>query len=230
VLTRRTALGALLSPFFLAACGLGRGESYRYRLTVNVKTPEGLSSGSSVIEVRHKKGPGFPGPEASQLSTETSGEAVAVDLGTRGTLFAVLNSPFQHLDAAEIAQSLTVPQANVTNTTAENNRVPLLRRGVIELPRERYPLLIHFLDMDDPSTVEEVSPDDLQSTFGPGVQLVSITIQATTDPVTYGIKHRFAWWSQYIDRHFDNSSTISESLQDSDLKGHLSSGSFSTKP
>lgn len=76
----------------IAGCG-DRLPTYRYRLTVEVETPEGLRIGSSVIEVRTHKGAAFPGPEAATAQVQVRGEAVAVDLGYRGVVFALLTGP-----------------------------------------------------------------------------------------------------------------------------------------
>ncbi|MGB3139870.1 MAG: hypothetical protein WBB16_03640, partial [Aestuariivirga sp.] len=64
-------------------------SSWRYRLVLEIETPEGIKSGSSVRQVYVS--------EASKLlvgklvKTHVRGEAVAVDLGDRGVLFALMN-------------------------------------------------------------------------------------------------------------------------------------------
>ena len=73
---RRIALAAA-ALLLVPACG-EQLPTYRYRMTVEVETPEGLRTGSSVIEVRTRQGPGFPGPEAAGIATDVRGEAVAV--------------------------------------------------------------------------------------------------------------------------------------------------------
>lgn len=51
-MNRRVTLGSLLALGTLALAGCGDPTpTYRYRLTVEVNTPEGLRTGSSVIEV-----------------------------------------------------------------------------------------------------------------------------------------------------------------------------------
>ena len=53
-LTRRGAMGllALGTGLLVSGCALISGEStYRFRMTVEVQTPQGLKSGSSVMEV-----------------------------------------------------------------------------------------------------------------------------------------------------------------------------------
>ena len=59
--------------------------------------------------------------------------------------------------------------------------------------RSAYPMLVTFGDLDDPTSVERVDPDDLAATFGEGVSLKRITVQVTDDPVTSGIGQRLGW-------------------------------------
>ena len=59
--------------------------------------------------------------------------------------------------------------------------------------RSAYPMLVTFGDLDDPTSVERVDPDELAATFGEGVRLKRITVQVTDDPVTSGIGQRLGW-------------------------------------
>lgn len=99
VVARHGALGILLEA---AATDLASGfkllgfprASLHYRMTVEVETPQGLRSGSSVLESTLVAGPqtGQAGGAISSLK----GETVTVDLPDRQTLFALLSSPSQH--------------------------------------------------------------------------------------------------------------------------------------
>ena len=78
------SLGGALA---LAGCDKpGSGAAYRYRLTLDVETPEGAKTGSSVIEVRTWE----THFEGKRTNHEVRGQAVVVDLGARGLLFALL--------------------------------------------------------------------------------------------------------------------------------------------
>jgi hypothetical protein len=56
---------------------------HRFRLTVNVETPTGLRSGSSVMETVVERLPGWVGLREGQLAIPSLiGEAVFVDLGS----------------------------------------------------------------------------------------------------------------------------------------------------
>lgn len=59
-------------------------------------------------------------------------------------------------------------------------------RWKTDIPRSHYPLLVTFTDTADPTTVREVDPDNLGTTFGSGVSLKRITLEITDEPVTEG--------------------------------------------
>ncbi|NMW31963.1 hypothetical protein HKD42_07815, partial [Altererythrobacter sp. RZ02] len=73
---------ASIGAMTLSGCGLGPDPTpdYRYRLTVEVETPEGLKSGSSVIEVQTNIAGEYSIPTPGRVSQRLRGEAVTVDL------------------------------------------------------------------------------------------------------------------------------------------------------
>ena len=90
-------------------------------------------------------------------------------------------------------------------------------------------MLVTFGDLDDPTSVSRVDPDDLAASFGEEVTLRRITVQMTDDRVTTGIEKRLPWLDQFRRRHFDGSSVAVEDLTTDDLRARFSSGSFSTE-
>lgn len=196
----RAFLLALLSAA-LSACGLtDNTPTYRYRLTVEVDTPEGAKSGSSVIEVETELGGEDSIPSPGRVTHRVRGEAVAVDLGERGVLFALLRSD-NDIDWASRVMFLLAPGYAGEDAfqlrygaMMRDRRLKTLprkwpRMGHLD-PRSAYPMLVTFGDVSDPSSVEEVDPDDLAATFGDGVSLKRITVQMTNDAVTSGIDKR----------------------------------------
>jgi len=187
----------------LTACfGPDATPDYRYRLTVEVETPEGLKTGSSVIEVRQSMGRPGSNPSGRMIFRDVSGEAVAVDLPGGRTLFALLRSDSNNEWASQFMQTLAPEIEGEPWEEAFDNM--LLLEGEIVLPRtfppvghldERsaYPMLVTFADLDDPTSVARVDPDDLAASFGEGVTLRQITVQLTDDPVTSGIEERLGW-------------------------------------
>lgn len=114
-MTQRIFLLGLATPIVLlatSACGEAaskRYPDYRYLLTVEVDTPEGIKTGSSVIEVSTRKAGEYEIPTPKQVFTRIKGEAVAVDLGKRGTMFALLRSEYNVDWAAGALWSVTKP-------------------------------------------------------------------------------------------------------------------------
>ena len=95
---RRTVLTTIAALALLGLTGCGKPEfpDYRYRLTVEVDTPQGLRTGSSVIEVHSVREHGY----MERLLTTAKGEAVAVDLPGGKVLFALLTGENGSWDAA----------------------------------------------------------------------------------------------------------------------------------
>ena len=212
-------LVAALAFVMLASCGMAgdRLPDYRYRLTVEVETPEGLRSGSSVIEVKTAIAGKYTIPTPGVNSRRARGEAVAVDLGERGLIFALLRSETNSDWASGVMFGFApdVPliygedgKFDASAHTRARFMAMLENRQVIELPEKfrgsRYieggpakPILVRFANIAEPTTVELVDPANLAASFGEGVKLRRITVQLTDDPVTTGIEKRLGWLGQY---------------------------------
>lgn len=214
------ALAASVSLVALGGCG---GEAsfktyprYRYRLTVEVDTPEGRRSGSSVIEVKdtadnqHVFGP------MAIVRSDFQGEAVMVDLGKRGKLFALLcdednldwasSGVAQFAERPSLADVRGLPDTGIDPTfDLFMQRVRALRGTFVvrrwrplpsigpKEPRSGYPLLVRFRDITQPASVEEVNPDDLAASFGSGVSLRRLVVTTTDDPVTSTLAKTLTW-------------------------------------
>jgi hypothetical protein len=195
----------------LSACGSTLPD-YRYRLTVEVETPEGLKTGSSVVEVSTSTTSSTSIPSPGAVRHRLNGEAVTIDLGQRGTLFALLRSDVE----VDWPTNLLFRLAPAVRVDDENGKYDsdasfraryeamLQNRGLIVLPKTfqnnrvlsdmpARPMLVRFRDINDPTTVERVDPDDLAASFGEGVKLRRVTVQLTDDPVTTGIEKRLGW-------------------------------------
>lgn len=130
----------------LSACDSG-SATYHYKLTVEVQTPEGLRTGSSIIEVRTSpSGSLQPGGIVSKVR----GEAVAVDLGPRGTLFALLSSRTDPENATRLAQAALQPdqfgRGGNAETWIERRRALRNVTGRADVPFPYYPMLVRFRD------------------------------------------------------------------------------------
>ena len=185
----------------------------RYRMTVDVITPQGIKSGSSVIALRAVSNPDWMRQSSGRTgATSFKGEAVAVDLPGGKTLFALLRGE----DEGTTPYTLLRYAQKIDMATVDNPQELLERMGgdhaVFVLPRRRetgcvssqhcndsaYPLLVTFKDIADPTSVARVDPDNLAASFGAGYRLKAITVQVTDAPVTTGIGGRLGWLNQHV--------------------------------
>jgi hypothetical protein len=194
---------------------------YRYRLTVEVDTPQGLRRGSSVIQV-HNELTYNPVGGGYNWGYEARGEAIAIDLPGGQTLFALLTGEHGYADwAARIVYDLT-PTVPISADKYDSSRAVQLQhaianQSVVVVPRKvlldpnstepryisRYPLLVTFADIKEPKSVAFVDSADLAKYFGTGIALKRITVQITDDPVTTNIGKRLRWLSDYPEPRLD---------------------------
>ena len=182
----------------LGGCG-GSSASYRFRMTVEVETPQGLKTGSSVMEVRLTRGMAIG--DSSGVGSSVRGEAVVVDLPD-GPLFVLLQVP----DAGPPLQAI-VPDALLGRRSSGPDEVMAdtaklgstwFSEYKADLPRHRdngceqsdngWPLMVRFRDLSDPKSVEKVDPEAI------GVK--RIVVETTSDDVTTGIEKRLGWLSR----------------------------------
>lgn len=182
-------LGGLIAA--LAMGDLLAAGSWRYKMTVVVETPEGIKTGSAVREVSVKDNPKITPETIPHI--EIKGEAVAVDLGARGVLFALLKN-YRGTNYAHNVVYRTIG-GNLSPEGIRFLQNATGKKAVLE-PR-RYPMLVMFRDITDPKTVTPVlefaddgsiKADYFEELFGKGVKLKEISIEITDEPVTWGIK------------------------------------------
>lgn len=164
-------------------------HTYRYKLTVEVDTPEGVRSGYAVREVTWRDGPRIT-IEAASGYMNHRGEAVVVKLPENQLLFALLPP-----DGGETS-ALAFGTSRISNTET---------RSVIDLDtpaspgkawgKDGFPRLVRFRDLADPSSVERIEPSDLSLVFGDGFKLSRITAQLTGDPVSQSVAKSLPWLS-----------------------------------
>jgi hypothetical protein len=199
MMARRGVLGVLAggAAVLLSGCGLFGGNGYRFRMTVEVETPQGLRAGSSVYQVTvQKQSPFMTG---NVRSKELRGEAVAVDLPGGKTLFALLKTGNPSLDDLAL-MSMAALDPNFKNDWHESTKEIAASWSSLrsEVSTQDYPLLVSFMDIQDPATVIRVDPEALDASFGPGVRLKRIMVEVTDDDVTTGIEKRLGWLDSHV--------------------------------
>lgn len=198
-MARRGVLGLFAGVAVLSLAGCGsNSSSYRYRMTVEVETPQGIKSGSSVMEVRLARGMAIG--DQSGVTSGVFGEAVVVDLPD-GPLFVLLQVP----DAGPPLQDI-VPYALLGRRSdgpdgvmADGSKLgsAWFSEYRAELPRTRdngpqvssnnWPMMVRFRDINDPKSVERVDSE------AAGVK--RIVVETTSDDVTVGIEKQLVWLS-----------------------------------
>lgn len=168
-------------------------DAHRFRLTVEVETPDGLRSASSVVEVERKRiRLPVPGGRYAHL---VRGEAVYVDLGLGRNVVAVL----AHGDNAEDVDRINSFWVEAYGRYKYDEDVWSGRkalRGAVELRPPLIPTLVTFADRLDPGTVQVVRPGEFEAVFGPGFRFRRATLEVVPEsvPVTTGVIERRLPW------------------------------------
>jgi len=172
-------------------------ESYRQKMTIEVETPQGPVSASSVTAVVQGLAKAVLGHPGGRGYARLTGEAVVLEVAPGRYLFALLDGQAmlaQQVFAAEIG--LDREPAARPEMAVWLDRLARLRMSR-ELPQKLYPLLVTFADIADPKTVRRVEPDNLAASFGPGVRLRAITLEITDEKVTEGRVEAVLGWFEF---------------------------------
>ena len=186
----------LVSGFFLFfwVFAFRYDETIRYRMTVEIDTPQGLRSGSSVIDLEPSWNFGRP-------IWSLRGEAVAVDLPGGQTVFALIGDRDDpdyaiHLPADVFQSLLSAPENARTNGTPDMRKwIAYLdaHKPSAVLDANQLPMFVRFGRVSNPMSVSQVDPTRFADAFGAGVRLLRVTIQITDDPVTDSLRGRLPW-------------------------------------
>ncbi|WFU32845.1 hypothetical protein QA635_41330 [Bradyrhizobium brasilense] len=180
------AVMAIALAWLLVRCSTPQA-SLRYRMTIEVETPGGMRSGSSVMELRLEREFLIPMPGAGGSDWgggfTVHGEAPFVDLGDGKVLFATnydrnysYLSSMTHIVVQVLGyRELAPPLPSGDNARTMSAAVKAKPSGVLR-PKD-YPTLVTFTDTSKPKSVVVVSPDNLAAAFGAGYRLGRMTFQ-----------------------------------------------------
>lgn len=141
------------------------------------------------------------------------GEALYLDLGPRARpLIALLTHKLLKGSAVSHWTFESGPQTSWMSqiygqTPSEDfvDDVPRLARlrGPRQITPADLPDLVTFADVNDPKSVIEVDPNDLQTTLGPNITWNALTLESTDEPLTTGIQSKLLWipyfWCAMLD-------------------------------
>lgn len=197
----------------------------RYKITINVQTPDGIKSGSTIREFSIDKFKGF-NPDKADFNAKMRGEAVVVDLGNK-KLFALIdsNSYSEMLYAFPIVNEVA-PLSEQGIEYYKN-----LKTGTKTLLENKlhWPKFVTFDDLNDPTSVQSVDPEGLSKTFGEGFALKNIEIEVTDKELGWGVVNRYLnWLEKYKNKKARLNGSTSVAIFTNDLADNLGTGAFST--
>lgn len=188
----------------------------RYRLTLYAEVDGKSVAGSGVVEVRYETGIKFA--TATEYNVRVRGEAVVLDLGAKGLVFALLRAgrDSRSEPASIVLRAFNFSGGAMPLPAKEGIQQVSRLSGKAELPVTSLPLLVRFRDVNDPLTVEKVDPLDLAASFGPDVKLTRATleivsnrsvpmswIEAEGELITTGIQRRLSWLEPLNGKYLD---------------------------
>lgn len=200
-------IAVLAAALLLAGCSVNP-PGYRYKLTLEVETPEGIARGYSVVEVTHHN-VSIP---ARGTMTRCRGEGIYLDLGPNlRPLVAMLTRVPESADVRsevkswsrnwggcapfDILARLYGEKFKDYGTEGTNIRKLVRHRGAREVnpASGNLPGLVTFGNLNLPESVMVVDPGNLAATLGPGVRWHKITLEITDEDVTSGIEKKLPW-------------------------------------
>jgi len=178
--------------------------TFRYRLTATVESGGQFYTGNGVIQVQIiLQRLSFSGHASLPKVT---GDAVVVDVPGRSPIFFLLSADGNVDWDANIAFTMfrqLLPDPARAKETAENISAMVRLEARAEIPRDSYPRMVAFEDVQRPASVYEVFPDDLSRPLDPGARVVSLTIDMTRDQVSTGIVEAKLPWLVTLEAHLD---------------------------
>jgi hypothetical protein len=191
---------ALLAALFIGDQIRINRPGHKFRLTVEMDTPDGLKAASGVLSVHPDRGYSRRG------HTAMKGDAVFVDLGGGRNLVALL----AHIDKTVNLDDINYVALRAYKAAGRNPTFNDMNRmtGVVAVTGALIPVLVMFADPNDPATARNVAPDGLEAAFGKGFRLHGITAEVVPngfwpldfggplgEPVTRGIEAKLKWLS-----------------------------------
>lgn len=189
-LTTLVALGLALG---LSGCS-SADRRIRYKFTIEVDDNGTLRRGSTVQEHVCSFNDGLFKHMGNALNCGTAGEALTVDLGEKGILFALM--------AGDLERKSLDPEVFLFNAAngihrddipKEFDNVARLGNRQIDIPVAELPLLVRFRDINDPDSVERVNPLHLDAKFGPGVKINKASVELTKESITSELAESIKW-------------------------------------
>jgi hypothetical protein len=178
----------------------------RYELEVTLEVDGEPVTGSVVQEMTIAAFPFdlLPGPRTGR---KVSGQALALDLPGRGSLFVLMARYCPGTtEWGQCKGGYAYLIDEPCSIKREEGFAAYVRRfkrlnGTCPIAEDQLPVMARFEDPLRSETAQQVLPQDLGTAFGPDVRFVSAGLTFTDVPLSTGIDNRLPWLSDNTSRH-----------------------------
>jgi hypothetical protein len=205
------AVAALVLAFGIYLYFYSPTYVFRYQVTVEVSTPDGTKTGASINEAIFERSKFMEVILAHPMTaSDTSGEAIFVDLGRGRNIFLSLTAFGSKSPKARSFSELLVSlyglpwpalRDDYTSMSAAIDRAQHL--GPRTVPFDRLLLMVTFTDLNNPISFKPVDPQHLDATFGHGYVLKSVILQGTQAATTEKIEKLLLWLPRLYKKALD---------------------------
>ncbi|WP_229595443.1 hypothetical protein [Pseudodesulfovibrio sediminis] len=156
-----------------------------YYIGIDVKTPTGLKSCTSMVQLNNTSFPPFT------RQPKVKGEAIYCDLGDDKNLVALLSFYRDHYGLFTLR---TLPWRAAGQPFDYSDRHKPFISGRYDLTRDLVPNLVTFLDTNDRNSMVRVYRGSMFLSHGEGFSIDRIWVEMTDDPYrSGGIKQHLPW-------------------------------------
>ena len=177
---------------------------HKYRLTVEVDTPDGVRSASGILSVRPNRNYGGSGTGSSV--PQAKGDALLLELG-EGRNLVVLMAYGEDGANFEDASFLPTRVLGATDRRISFRDMKTLSgRPAVNVPDAQRPVLMSLPDLNDPKSARRVKASDLEAAFGKDYRLRRFMLEIVAngywpidfggslgEPVTRGVTTKLPW-------------------------------------
>jgi len=189
---------AAVAYFYLQASSLT--FTYRYRLQLALSVDEKVHTGSSIVEVVWRCGRSFgiKHDELGPCYPSLGGQAVLIDLGSRGVVVATLHTGENITPVPDgVISAVWLCAFAFGNRSASEADLTSLGRltGRRDLVPSNFPRLVWLPNPADPKSAAKVTPQNVAGVMDSTAHFTEAFVEITKDPILVDIPNKLPWFS-----------------------------------